>query len=145
MSNYKFSQDIVLGNEAENKLLDIFHNNGYPKAYRVLGKEVRWDIIIPEINKSVEVKNDLLATSTGNLAIEVNKQNGELSGIMASQADFWVIFANNEIYMFDRIKLKNYCLNKQHRKVMGGDRFATEMILVKIDEIKKQDFYRRIG
>jgi len=147
MSAYNFAIDKKIGDVAEDAVLKILHDNGFLKAFRVPGKEVRWDIIIPEIDKKIEVKNDLMAEKTNNLAIEIYKQSGEASGIMASQSDFWIIFAAGEIYMLDRVKLREYCINNatSHRIVMGGDRMATQMMLVPIAEIKKQKFFGRLG
>ena len=99
-----------------------------------------------EINKTLEIKNDLMAQKTNNLAIELYKKNGDASGIMISEADYWVVFAINEIFMFSRLALRQYCEeNIQHRIVWGGDRWETQMVLIPIDEIRRQDFFRKIG
>ncbi len=145
MANYNYTKDKVLGDIAENKVLQMLHDSGHTEAYRVKGKEVRWDIVIPDKDIKIEVKNDIMAQGTGNLAIEMYKQSGEASGIMASESDFWVIFAADEIYMLDRPALKDYIRTANHRVVMGGDRKATQMMLVPIDDIKQQTFFRRLG
>ena len=145
LSNYNFKKDKLLGDKAEDTILQILHESGFPNAYRVNGKEARWDIIIPEINKKLEIKNDVKAEKTGNLAIEIYKKNGNPSGIMISESDFWIIFAAKEIFMLDRVELKNYTSNGTHKITWGGDNFATQMALISIETIRTQDFCKKIG
>lgn len=145
MPHYNFVKDKALGDQAEDVILEILQKAGYSEAHRVKGKEVKWDIIIPEVNKTIEVKNDLKAAQTKNLAIELFKKNGEPSGLMASEADIWVIFANSEILMMKREALKDYCSAAKHRIVFGGDKNSTQMMLVPLEDIKKEDFCKKLG
>jgi hypothetical protein len=143
-SNYNFVADKVLGDEAELLVLGMVQKI-FPKAYRVDKYHPEYDIMIPELDKTIEVKNDLRAAATGNLAIECSKKSGLPSGIMISEADFWVILADNEILLMGKDALKNYIGNNKFRKVWGGDRNAAEMYLIPLEKIKQQDFTYKIG
>ena len=146
MAFYDFKKDKVIGDEAEIHILNIIQKL-YPKAYRVIGKEARHDIIIPEINKTIEVKRDVMSAKTGNLAIETFKKSGAPSGIMVSTANYWVIYSGDEIFFLDKEKLKNYATdaNNNFRVVFGGDSWATQMVLLPISKLKEQDFFAKIG
>lgn len=135
-----------MGDEAEVHILEIIQKL-YPQAYRISGKEAKYDIIIPEINKTIEVKRDIMSAKTGNLAIEVFKKNGQPSGIMASEATYWVIYTDGEIYFLDKNKLKQYATATENnfRIVMGGDNKATQMVLLPVSKLKEQDFFAQIG
>lgn len=142
--NYDFTKDIELGHEAEEAVLAQVKTI-FPQAYRVDGYEPRWDIVIPELQKTIEVKNDIMAGQTGNLAIECQKKTGAPSGIMVSEADFWVIIADDEMLLMGREALKNYVTVGNFRKVWGGDRNSAEMYLVPLAKIRQQDFLFKIG
>lgn len=144
MANYNFQKDIVLGIEAEDKALEIFHEAGYLDAVRVIGKEIRWDIVVPSLGKTFEVKNDIMSQKTGNLAIEIGKKNGEPSGITASEADYFIIFTCGEVFLIDTHSLRKYATNGTHKIVNGGDGWRTKMALVKINDMKQQKFMRKI-
>jgi hypothetical protein len=141
--NYNFTKDKVDGDAAENKVLEHLHKSGYLDAYRVEGKESRWDIVIPSKNQTIEVKNDLMAQTTGNLAIEIQNSKGLPSGIYISEATFWVIFVGEYGYISRTQKLKNWVEQNHFRVVVGGDRKQTTMMLVKFATLKEQPFFTR--
>jgi len=143
-SNYNFKKDIVLGHKGEDKVLTTIQKV-YPLSKRVEGYNPFYDIEIPEINKTLEVKNDLRAVDTGNLAIECFKKNGDPSGIMISQADFWVICVGEKMLLMGKDRLKEYVQNSNFRTVWGGDRNATQMMLVPLKEIYKESWVVELG
>lgn len=144
MGNYNFLKDIVIGEDAERKALEILHKAGFEDAYKVNGNEKRWDIVVPSINKTFEIKNDLMSSKTGNLAIEIGKRSGEPSGITSSESDYFMIFTCGEVLLIDTPSLKEYVNNGSHRVVNGGDKWQTRMALVKISDMKEQNFTRKI-
>ena len=50
-----------------------------------------YDIIIPEINKTVEVKSDVKSLHTGNYVVEV-AFDGKESALSTTTADWWVFY-----------------------------------------------------
>lgn len=149
-SNYCFTKDKILGENAELFVLDLI-KKFYPTAYKVVGKNIFYDIIVPSDKDpnipalSFEVKNDLRAESTGNIAIEFGKKDGTPTGIIASKADYYIIVAAGNLYLSDRKELLAYCQNSNHRVTNGGDNWKTQMWLVKLSEIEKEPFFIKLN
>lgn len=147
MAYYNFRKDLQDGNVAEQEVLRLI-KTAFPQAYKVEGKEARWDIVIPNEENgetaTAEVKNDLMAKQTGNLAIELYKQSGEVSGLLVSEADYWFQKVGNELFVCPRKKLREYYEANAFREVFGGDRRSTKMALVPIRDIEKQDWLIKI-
>jgi len=76
--------------------LNLLHRK-YPKAYKKQGYFKYYDLIIPEINKTIEVKHDTAVNRTGNYFIETefNRKDdygnivAEECGIACTKADYW--------------------------------------------------------
>lgn len=96
--NQTFERDLKRGEEIEEKILSIIRIK-YPEAYRVKGYFKDYDIYIPEISKSVEVKSDEQSKHTGNILIEV-EFDGKPSALSTSKADFWVWWDGVEFAWF---------------------------------------------
>ena len=88
--NNTFHRDLLRGQEIEKKVL-ISIQKKYPKAHQIDGYFKEYDIFIPEINKSVEVKSDEQSKYTGNILVEV-EFNGKPSALNTSKADYWVFW-----------------------------------------------------
>jgi len=93
-----FKRDLNKGIEIEEKILKVIHKK-YPNAYRVEGNFKGYDILIPEIHKTVEVKCDEKSNETGNIVVEV-EFNGKRSALMTTTADYWVWYDGNEFVWF---------------------------------------------
>ena len=83
-----FERDLKRGQDIEDKVLSIIKGK-YPQAHKIKGYFKDYDIYIPEIDKSVEVKSDEQSKHTGNILIEV-EFDGKPSALSTSKADFWV-------------------------------------------------------
>ena len=139
-----FREDLKTGKEYENYILNIIQKK-YPQARLIEGYCKEYDIIIPENNKSVEVKADIDKwVETGNIAIEI-RNRGELSGLSVTKADYWchVLVLGNEIkntLVFEVQEMKQMIkdfLNKGKAKmVMGGDDNLAQLILLPIKEVE---------
>ena len=77
-----FQESLTSGQKSENLVLDIIKKK-YPKAFLKEGYHKEYDIMIPEINKTVEVKKDFKSQYTGNVVIEV-EMNNRPSGLETS-------------------------------------------------------------
>jgi len=67
--NKFYNEDLPYGEVGEKFVLDII-NRKHPMAYKMEGYFLEYDIMIPEIEKTVEVKRDKHSDRTGNVFIE---------------------------------------------------------------------------
>lgn len=92
-----FSEDLESGKIIENEVCKLLKRK-YPKTYVVEGYCKEWDIVIPEINKTVEVKQDEKSHFTGNFLVEV-EFDGQPSALTTSRADYWIIVDKDHYYI----------------------------------------------
>jgi len=88
----EFEESLLSGQESENIVLDMIKKK-YPKAYIVEGYHKEYDIMIPELNETVEVKKDFKSKYTGNIVVEI-EMNNRPSGLATTTADWWVFHVN---------------------------------------------------
>jgi len=103
-SQNTFSQDLEFGHEGEEVVLDYIRTK-YECAVRIPKKFSDYDIWIPEISKSVDVKYDVRSNDTGNFFIELY-MSGKPSGLLSSKADWWVFYDGHRFYWIELEKLK---------------------------------------
>jgi len=127
-----FKRDLQRGEVIELDVLSLIRNK-YPKAYKVDGYFKDYDLYIPEINKSIEVKSDEKSKHTGNILIEVEFDN-KPSALMTSKADYWVWWDGYSYKWFTR-DLIHQCikeLNPPLRRFIGkGDTKYKKAYLIK--------------
>jgi len=78
-----------------------------------------------------EVKNDVMASKTGNIALEYfNSKSMKASGITATKADWWVHKINGELWAIRVKELIDFTKNEKPDKIIigGGDNNADLMI-----------------
>ena len=85
-----FKEDLKIGKEIEEYVLSIIQQK-YPKAKIMEGYFKEYDIMIPEIDKTVEVKSDIKSLETGNYVVEV-AFDGNPSALSTTTADYWVFY-----------------------------------------------------
>ena len=115
--NNNFKYDLKVGQVAEKQLGDIF------------------------TNKTIEVKFDLQATTTGNVYVEY-KSRGNASGIAKSEADYYC-FAfgetkdNVKFHLIETSELKQKCRKYlgTNRDRKGGDNNTSMGILLPTTEL----------
>jgi hypothetical protein len=133
-----FQESLTSGQKSENLVLDIIKKK-YPKAFLKEGYHKEYDIMIPEINKTVEVKKDFKSQYTGNVVIEV-EMNNRPSGLETSTADWWVFHLNDIELVWIKLKrLKELVKSEDYNLVefIGkGDTISKQAYLV-----KKKDIY----
>lgn len=96
MSNF-YNRDLPYGEAGELVVLDLIRLK-HPMAHKIEGNHAEYDIMIPETNKTVEVKRDAKAHKTGNVFIEI-RCNGFDSGLNITTADHWVYMIKDKIYL----------------------------------------------
>ena len=83
-----FYKDLIKGESIEQELLNKIQLK-YPNAYKVEGYFKEYDLYVPEINKSIEVKSDEKSKETGNIVVEI-EFNNKPSALSTTKADYWV-------------------------------------------------------
>ena len=84
-----FTKDLAEGEDFQDKVLKSIQKK-YPKAHVIEGYHKEFDILIPEIDESVEAKYDRRCDETHNYFIEYSF-NGKPSGIAVTKADWYII------------------------------------------------------
>jgi len=86
--------------------------------------------------RGYEVKYDVLADKTGNLCIEVAFK-GSKSGITATKATYWAIYARNKWYVLKTQEFLEWLVqNKPYLTyVRGGDNNESLLVLLKPNNI----------
>lgn len=133
-----FTKDLKRGEQVELDVLSMIQKK-YPKAYKVKGYFKDYDLFVPEINKSIEVKCDEKSKDTGNIVIEI-EFDGKPSALMTSKADYWVWW-DGYVYKWFTMNLIHQCikdLNPPVRQFIGnGDKKYKKAYLIKKDILYK--------
>jgi len=87
-----FTVDLQRGFEIEEKFL-YYIRQKYPSA-SLIHKYKGYDIWIPELHKSIEVKYDAMSNQTGNIVIEI-EMFGKPSALMTTTANWWAFYDDN--------------------------------------------------
>lgn len=133
-----FAKSAGLGKFAENKVVELFAQAGI-KAELTDKKLIEHDIkfTIDGVDYYAEVKFDIMAQRTGNLAIEYhNTKKDSPSGILATKSHIWVVVLQDPlgIWITNTKQLRRYfddvkCL----RDVKGGDKNSAMRLYKKED------------
>jgi len=139
--NMGFKKDLERGDEVEYKVLDIIRET-YPKADKKKGYFKDYDIEIPEINKTLEVKYDEMSAKTGNIVVEVEFDN-KPSALQTTKADFW-LFVTPEHFLWitpealwSLIRFHNY---NTVRFIGKGDTLYKRAYLIKEYHIEEMSY-----
>jgi len=136
MINYrqKFQRDLAQGKKFERMALKYFPHETYefsPAGCKTHDFTIRKD----GNDTQVEVKSEVLAFHTGNLAIEY-ECSGKPSGISVTTSKWWVHFivdeknGNHKVFKIPVENLKKMVGSGQYRSVSGGDKNRARMFLV---------------
>lgn len=126
-----FFDDLERGKEIERKALDIVRKK-YPCA-ALINAFQGYDIWVPELHQSIEVKYDPKSNETGNIVIET-EMNGKLSALSTSTADFWLFYDDHVFVMMKKMDIINCIFKHQLRTVefVGkGDTASKKAFLIK--------------
>ena len=136
MSN-TFQIDLQKGINIENKLLNIIKKK-YPSA-SLIDKYKGYDIWIPELKQSIEVKYDPMSKQTGNIVVEIEMFN-KPSALITTEANYWVFYDDDKFVSIKPIDIINCIfLNKLTYKefVGNGDTASKKAFLVPKDILFK--------
>lgn len=141
LGEYNFSKDISKGIEAEEYISKIILERDKSVLKIIPNENSKFDRMI--IFKdgtfcTIEIKNDMLSKNTNNVAIETWCR-GKDSGIMSSEADYFVYFAwingAKKIFIQRRNVLLDFISKNNFKIVSGGDvdengNPTTKMVLI---------------
>lgn len=128
-----FNKDLARGLSVESLYLNILKEK-YPSA-TIINKYKGYDIWIPEIHKSIEVKYDPMSNKTGNIVIEIEMYD-KPSGLMSSTADYWVFYDDVSFTSIKPINIIRCIFDNKliYKEFIGtGDTKSKKAFLVKKD------------
>jgi len=146
MSTQQFKQSLAVGREAEDNLSDRLVDAGFhvrtPEPGYFPGYDISCDWDDGDHSQwgfTTEVKYDVMASKTGNVAIEIrNTRQNKPSGIAGTRADLWCHTLEDEVWLGNVNEILLYIAqNKPTRTIKNaGDGNAT-VLLYKKDDIRK--------
>jgi hypothetical protein len=128
-----FQKDLERGIGIEGKALAVIQKK-YPCATLVNAYK-GYDIWIPELHKSIEVKYDPMSNETGNVVVEI-EMNGKASALITTTADYWLFHDDHVFIMMKPMSIINciFQLKLQYVEFVGeGDRSSKKAFLVPKD------------
>lgn len=152
MSN--FLNSLKTGSAGESLVLELFSKH---EIYAELLNEKHYDIAFTlgdDDWRHIEVKYDVMAAKTGNLAIETfNPKSNMKSGLSLTKAEIWAVVLTDPISIFftETKKLRKFLKTEKPFKSIacGGDKNAKLEIYKKdhilrifqqVDNLEKDDF-----
>jgi hypothetical protein len=135
-------KDLAKGKEGEVRVATYFESLGIITELNPSKKRAelsKWDMKSTwgKLEFTSEVKNDLYAARTGNIAIEVyNPKSDKPSGVYITEAHIWCHITHGKLYFTSVAKLREYIESIKPLKTIerAGDGNA-KILLYKVDSI----------
>ena len=139
-----FKEDLAAGREVEEYILKRIQEK-YPQAKLMEGYFKEYDIMIPEINKTVEVKSDVKSLYTGNYVVEI-AFDGKESALSTTTADWWVFYDSEcEVWIKPELIWKSVKGLPMREFVGKGDKKSKTAYLCPKEYIKiNADFIKEV-
>ena len=140
-----FKDDLEIGAGAEDRILSRLRMI-FPKSTKAEGLHPDFDIAIPELQKTVEVKFDPRSQDTGNIVIEYF--HNKPSAFSVSKADYWVIDTGVEVLWFTKEGILSCILNEgmEPVKIHGaGDRYSKWVFLIPLRLLRQYRSEKEYG
>jgi hypothetical protein len=99
-----FYEDLERGKAVEQKALEVIRKK-YPCATIINGFK-GYDIWIPELHKSIEVKYDPMSNRTGNIVIEI-EMNNKASALITTTAEYWLFYDDHVFRLIQPMSIVN--------------------------------------
>ena len=125
-----FHEDLERGKAIERKALEVIRKK-YPSASLIEAFK-GYDIWIPELHKSVEVKYDPMSNETGNIVIEI-EMNGKASALITTTADYWLFYDDHVFVLIKPMSIVNCIFQSRllYVEFVGhGDRSSKKAFLI---------------
>jgi hypothetical protein len=118
------------GDHAELAVAQWFRARGY-EPFKALG-QASYDLLL---QTTAEVKHDLRAAETGNVAIEI-QYSGQGSGIVNSPATFWAIVVGQEAMVVKTATLRGLVFGHEWPERRAGDGHRSLIRLVPVEMVR---------
>jgi thermostable 8-oxoguanine DNA glycosylase len=102
MSDNRWHKDLERGKKIEREVLERMLAI-FKQTYQTFGKDSRFDIKIPELQITIEVKFDPKSLETGNLVVEY--YHNQSSGLSTSEASHWLFVTGTEEIWISKFQL----------------------------------------
>lgn len=130
----KFTKSNAIGRSAESQVRQLLAEAGI-NAEENTSKEERLFFDIKCDDFTIEVKYDVMAARTGNVAIEFfNSKKSTNSGLYATKAEVWAhCFTDGDIWLASTARMREYCTPETCSRVVyaAGDDNADIMLFPK--------------
>jgi len=139
-----FDEDLRYGEAVEQEVLQLIQKKN-SSIRKVNGNFKSFDLYIPEVNLSIEVKYDIKSDETGNFFIEC-EFNGEPSGIQTTTAEWWILVDGQNYYFIETESL-GYLIqlnNCYKRTYTGKDGTKVSSYLLRKDILYFSPYVKRI-
>lgn len=120
------------GDSAEIAVAEWFRGRDFD-TFKTLGY-ASFDLLL---QATVEVKRDLLAEKTGNVAVEVS-YNRQSSGIHTSLATYWAFVLSGEALLISTRKLRDLIARSDFPERFAGDGHKSVVKLVPVATLRKE-------
>ena len=107
-----FDVTFKMGDDFEDFTILDLREKGFPNAYKNIIKDnfCFYDIILPDIEKTLECKFDAKGLESGNICVETGC-NGRLSGILDTKAEYWLFSDSVTSYLIEYTQIRK-CINE---------------------------------
>ena len=132
-----WEKDLAKGDEVEEEWYQKLHVI-FQQCQKTFGKDSRFDISVPELDTTIEIKLDEKSQDTGNIVVEYHHNNP--SGILTSEADVWLFATGKEDIWITRKNILKMILieNLKPTTFTGpGDRYQKAVFLVPIETVRR--------
>lgn len=143
-----FSQDLKIGEKAENFLIKELQEE-LPGLKSTQGNFPDYDLI-SDSGYTIEVKFDAISKTTGNVGFEY-ECNNHPSGLASTKAMEWIhVYYLIDKWVYSRIRtnnLKSFIKDNWNelKKVKGGDRNSSKLILIDSEDFANNFPYKEIS
>ena len=140
MGHYNFKKDLEIALLVEKEVMELLPNlfKGIQDLRQSTSKEFDIQGLMNGKILTFEVKNDMMAAKTGNIAIEY-EYRGKASALAITKANYWVYKFMGQFFIFRTSTLRQKIFEDKayFRAVVGGDKGSyTKMFLVKVRDFK---------
>jgi len=126
------------GDAAELAVAEYFKARGCDVT-KTLGHDT-YDLLVM---MKLEVKNDLKAAETGNLAFEV-AYKGKPSGVMTTSAHRYIVVVGDKAYAAKTVELRTLLKSHNFPPIPAGDGKLARVSLIPLDMLGNLDFVQTI-